>query len=643
MKNIYFKWGAFAVVLLLSLSNLNAQQFPISNMQVLRPGVYNPGHATSGELSELAMDYQQRMLQFTGSKSRSQFLKYTHRPTGAKRSFCWGMQVGLRGEHTEGLLTISPTACAKLIDEPDKKFSVGIGIGIANWTANYTNRRKTSSEDPYLVGTPSFVDLDASMGAEFYYRIKAFHISADLVGSQLTGNMLSEQNNPSPLQLVPHVRAGLSLHFEATPEFRIGPRFFYRNTFNDDETKLRAATADIGLSAELPKKQIWFAAAVRIDTTATSFSALTAGFGLNLIKADTLKDPLAFRNNLDMRFGLSYPLQAQALTPNVELGIVWRFGKKRIPKKDLMHFANPFWQREEWMTEHKVNKLDVNGPPGLEGKQEVQGKKVYLTYTFPDNSAMFLGNSPEFKMDTLLRRIGGEYIGVDGLLENIPAEVIQDGLWPSQENVRDPENLEALQKLSWIQLGSRLKSDEYRVHFAVPELEDYTYQGELGYNTYGDTLLISVVFDGKDTTVVVTGERKITELELAALKLHSMRKKLEFELQVKYGADYQVRWEESLDKKITVDEDVIDDRPIIWIRKLRIDTDNPHMPDVQENVIRLKFLRDESRIPKELQEENENLWDVDEADSAADEENSLKENEDDEEEVQGFKKRRNKR
>ncbi len=638
MKSYIFTLALLAGLLFTRSGSLSAQQIPISTIQVLQPGNYNPGHAASGELSELNMGYQQRLIRVANSSSASQFLQYTNRPSGIKRAFCWGLQIGYRQEHTEGLLTISPTACAKLIDEPGKKLSLGISLGIANWVSNYNNRRKASSEDPLLDGTTSFIELDAGLGAELQYEVGAFEIMADLVGSQLTGNLLSEQSLTNPLRLIPHVRSGLTVHYLVNREFAIGPRIFYRNTFNAENAKLIAGTTDFGLSAKLPRKDIWFALAVRTDTNLTSLSALTAGFGMGLIHDDTLTDPLAFRNNLDLRFGISYPLQAGALSPNLELGLIYAFGKKRIPKVSKIRFANPFWQREEWMTEHKVERLDVNGPRGLVGVQQVQREKVYLTYKFPDDNNMYLGDYPQFRNDTLIRRIGMEWQGVDGLLENISAEVIGEALWPDSTDVEDIENIEPLQKLSWIELGSQLKADEYRVHFAVQK----EYIGELGFNNYSeDTLFISMIFDAKDTTIAVVKGKYLTELELAALKLAVMRKKLEFELTTLYGDDYQVRWEESLDeapKVIDEEEDEIDDRPVIWIRKLRIDSNNPHMQTSQENEIVLKFIRDKTRIPN-WEDDQEEETDKEEADSAADEEENLEDYSLEEEEPDYIKRR----
>jgi len=571
-----------------SIPKLFSQQFPISTIQILRTGAYNPGHSTAGELHELTMDFKQGISEIVGWRTASQYLRYTNRPVGANRSFCWGFQASRWNVHTENILLMGPTVNAILMDEPQKKLSIGMGVGIMNWSSDYSGSQNPNPEDPVFINGSNFTEIDASIGAEFSYKHQQFHLDAGVTANHLTGNLLTDQL--PGFRLIPHLRANATAYYHLSPEIHVGPRVFFRNTFNAENAKLMAATTDLGLSLELPRNHMWAALAYRIDS-----SAVTGGFGMPLVRSDTGAYPLAFSNFLDLRFSATYPLAASYIGPSVEVGIAWKFGKKRIPKVDTMRDAHTFWLTESNLVEHKEIFLDPNGPRDLQGFPEVQGKKVYVQYEWPDRTTRYVGAVP-IMTDSLLYRIGMEWEGMDALMENIPAEIIREGLHPDSTNVRDPENLEPLAKLSWIEMVSNLRADEYRIHFASGQ----NYNGEIGFNNAeNDSLNIRVVFDGKDTVVSIGERQMMTELELATLKLHVLRKKLEFELREQMGEDYRVVWEESFDHRGLDKEDDFDDRLPLYIRKIRVNSNNPHMQVLQQNVVTLKFLRFPRYVPQD--------------------------------------------
>lgn len=261
-------------------------------------------------------------------------------------------------------------------------------------------------------------------------------------------------------------------------------------------------------------------------------------------------------------------------------------GQRDLSK--IERYAFNFWKSDDGMTQHRVKNIDPNAPEDLMAQTEVSQRAVYMTYTFPDFSRRYIGEVPITRNDTLLYRIGMEWPGVDGLLENIPAYTVKEALWPDTTHVVDLHNLEKLRKLAWIELSANLRGDENRVHLSA----DVIYEGELGTNNiYGDTLFLDVVFNGMDTILSICQEANTSQLELAALKLHAMRKKLEYELMAQYGDEYVVVWEGQVQ-----DEESGESRTPILIRKPRITPNNPQMQFFQENKVELKFLRDRKYV-----------------------------------------------
>lgn len=569
-----------------------SQQFPTSTIQILKADPFNPGRSLTGDLHQLSFNYQQRSLPSSGYSSASQFLQYLHKPIGKNKTFCWGFRIVNDKEHTEGRLALSPQISAKVFENDHSYLALGISAGILNWTSNYLQSRIYDGEDPHLITGNNFIELDAGLGATFFAKNEAIEFMVGVAANQLPSNLITKQL--PGLRLLPHYNANASLVFSLTEGFNIGPRIFYRNTLGQSEATLRNATTDIGLIGRLEEKDMWIAGSYRINQ-----SALNAGLGFRIAKTDTLGQVEGFANFLDLNFGFTYPMaDASAFGPTAEIGIAWTFGKRKFIREINEKSAQPFWQSDDWMTNHRVARMDPNGPEDLMAVAEFNQKAVYISYSFPDISRRYIGDASMIVQDSLLYRIGMEWKGVDGLLENIPAEVIPEAFWPDTTDIIDPENLEPLKKLSWIELSAFLRGDEERVHFN----SDIIYVGELGTNNEtDDTLFIPIVFNGLDTTLGIRVGSFISHLELAALKLHAMRKKLEYELKTQLGDNFRVVWET---EEGEVDEDEVDDYRIpIMIHKLRIIPNNPQMQYFQENVVELKFLRDR-KFFKEDEEED---------------------------------------
>lgn len=561
-------------------SPILAQQFPISTLQILKLDPFNPGRAVSGDLHELSFNYQQRSLQASGLASGSQFLQFRHKPVGKKKAFCWGFMVINDREHTEGRLAISPHISAKLFENEYSYLALGISAGILNWNSNYLKSRIYTGEDPNLISGSNFIELDAGLGATYHLQKETFGIVAGISANQLPGNLITRQL--AGLRILPHLSANGSVLFRVMEGLKVGPRIFYRNTLGLGDAKLKTATTDIGFQAQLEDKGLWFAGSYRMNQ-----SAVNAGLGICILKSDTMPKVEGFANFLDLNFGFTYPLaEVSAFGPTAEVGLAWKFGQRKFERVKKIKYAEPIWMSDEFLTRHRVDRMDPNAPDNLSAKRIVNRKAVYLTYSFPDITRQYIGDAPMVRNDTLLRRIGMEWKGVDGLLENIPEEVIKEVLWPDTTDIVDKENLEPLKKMKWIELSAKLRGDEEAVHFS----SGIYYEGELGTNNItGDTLFIGVIFNGLDTMLAIRPGAMTSQLELAALKLHSMRKKLEYELNLAMGEEYRVVWEGAPENE---DEDEDDLGIPIMINKLRIVPNNPQMQYFQENTIEMKFRRD---------------------------------------------------
>ncbi|MEM7039365.1 MAG: hypothetical protein AAF570_20500 [Bacteroidota bacterium] len=177
-----------------------------------------------------------------------------------------------------------------------------------------------------------------------------------------------------------------------------------------------------------------------------------------------------------------------------------------------------------------------------------------------------------------------EWIGVNGLLESIPSEVIHEATHPDARNVRDPWNFEPLKRLVSIGLSASVREDLLAADFGA----DISYEGEFGFDHLdSDTLTIPVVVDEQDTVIQVIEGHIVTKLEFAALKLFAMQRKMEYELNQHFGSEFRFLHE---GEQFDFDEE--DEwLPIIRLRKIRLITDNPNQKPFLLNKVEMKFLR----------------------------------------------------
>ncbi len=575
---------SFAVAMLATVPLLG-QQLRVSNFYLYNPHLMNPGAVGMGELNNVNLSFQQRKLGVKGWRSTSQFLNFSSQPLGRKGRFGWGANLLGDYEWTEFRIGLSGAVSAALIKTETQRLSIGFSLGLINWGSSYKAVRIYDPTDFLLTGRGNFAELDAGMGFEYKLNTRKVRLDINAYTQQMPGNLITKELKG--LVLYPHLFIGGGLLFSPIHNIFIGPRVFYKNIILAiDSSKIAGAKTDIGLRLDLDRQKMWFAASLR---PAKEAGMLNAAFGLRVKETDTIGDPTRYGYFIDLNGGFGFPLgQTSVFGPSLEIGLNIQMGRH-----DRLAFRNdtvrvspgPFWQDEGNYNDHLDSKIKPNGPQGLRGTTKVNPSSVVLTYTFDDNSYQYVGNTPQLENDTLFSELGPEWIGVDALLENMVRTVIGDGLRPDTNNVVNPEVLEPLKDLVNIELSTNLIVDEVGANM---EAKGMLYEGEMGVNNrYKDSLMIKVVYNDADTVIGIGLDQSVTNLELAALKLHAMRKKLQYELNLKYGEDWAILW----DGEEPTEERVGSKLKVIYLKTPRITPNNPNQPAYQVSTIKLKFTR----------------------------------------------------
>jgi hypothetical protein len=566
-----------------------SQQLRVSNTYLFFPTLMNPASVGARGLNDVFLSHQQRHTAVAGFRSSTQFLNISSQPLGKKGIFGIGGNVNSDFEWTEFRLGFNFAFGAAIVRTKNFRFSLGGNIGILNWGSNYSKVAIHDDGDELLVNPGNFVELDAGVGAEMAVRTKNIRADFNVMTQQMPSNAFSRQL-PGTF-VFPHIFAGAGFLFRPVHNLLVGPRAFFREIIMSGDTtigglpadSLRRGRFDIGARAEFEQEHLWFGGMYR-----PRGHTLTMALGLRIINPDTTHRPDLYAYFVDLNASVALSLgQTSQFGPAFEMGVKLSMGRgdRGLYVHDtLRESPGPFWWDNGTVNDHMVAKLKPNGPEGLRAKTERGPKSVVLTYRFDDNSYQYVGNTPAIVNDTLIQTLGPEWVGVDAILENMVGEVIHEGLTPDTLKVLNPEVLEALDGLISIELSTNLLVDEQQ---ADQEAKGMMYEGELGTNNGSkDSLYIKVVYNDVDTIVGIGRDRQITNLELACLKLHAMRKKLEYELNQKYGDVWAVYWE---GEDQTVEK--TQGRRVVYLKKPRITPNNPNQDAFQVNMVKLRFAR----------------------------------------------------
>jgi hypothetical protein len=563
---------------------LMGQQLRVSNFYLFNPHLINPGSVGMQELNNVNLSHQQRKTSVPGLRSFSDFLNFSSQPVGRKGRFGFGFNIMSDYEWTEFRIGVNGSVSVALIKTDNQRLSVGIMGGFITWGSNYKTVRVYDRTDLLINDRSNFFELDAGLGGEYRVHTKRLRGDLNAYAMQLPGNMISA--GLQGLNIYPHVFVGGGLLFSPIHNIFIGPRVFYKNIVGKNDKTIFGAKTDVGLRLDLERQKMWFAGSLRPSKDA---GMLNAAFGLRVKETDTIGDPTRYGYFVDINAGFSFPLaQTSVFGPTAEIGVnilMGRHNRLAFRNDTVRVSAGPFWQDEGNYNDHLQSKLKANGPQGLRGTTKKSDNTVVLTYTFDDNSYQYVGNTPKLEQDSLFAELGPEWIGVDALLENIIDHVIYEGLNPDTNNVVNPEVLEPLKDLVNIELSTSLVVDEVE---ANQPAKGMMYEGEMGVNNrYKDSLMIKVVYNEKDTVIGIGKDQSVTNLELAALKLHAMRKKLEYELNLRYGEEWAVLW----DGEEPTEQRLGSKNKVVYLKTPRITPNNPKQPAFQVSTIKLKFTR----------------------------------------------------
>ncbi len=585
MKMVGRQWFVFALVAVASFvgaPRAKAQQLPISDNYLFNPRWMNPAMMGTRNLNHFMMSHQQRKLNYGETvRSMSQFLNFSTAPLGRGGTFGMGGFLNHDIEHTEQRISVNIAVAAKLINNSNSVLSVGINGGLINWGSNYTGRRVYDRDDILVSNPTNFADLDAGLGVRYAFNNYFIRTEANLAFTQLPGNLIS--NRLRGIWLNPHMLGGG--HFQLSPDnnFYVGPMLFYRNTVFNQDTTIKAGQLDAGMKVNILRWGLWFGGAYRIGN-----AALTGGFGLKLLNPDTLFEESRNAFFLDLNASASYPMnESSTFGPSFEIGLTMAFGRVgeyNVTVDTLQLIRGSFWKNDGNINTHRINRLNKNAPPELAAITEVSEKNVTLTYEWDDNVYRYVGENPEPVSDTLLSSVGREWQGVDGILSNIVTEVIKEALHPDTAQVANPDSLEPLKGLILVELNGKLKATELEADFGA---QGAKFLGMLPERLKSDTLRMRIEYDGNDTTIVVHKNKNLSNLELACLKLHSMRKKLEHEINKYFNKDFLLLWEGAP----TPSDDVINSRSVVYLQRPKITSNNPNQKPFMVPQVKLVFTR----------------------------------------------------
>ncbi|MEM0997132.1 MAG: type IX secretion system membrane protein PorP/SprF [Bacteroidota bacterium] len=611
---IYLPFIVLLVLLTGTHQGLRGQVVPLTLQRAYAPWLFNPATYGTTDYHRLDLMHQNHLIPGLGDVGIStQRLNYVSPRTGKRRNFGWGFTGYFDTEHTETRLMIRPGMAVRLLETPALRVSTGISIGLVSLNGSYQGKVPVGRPgDPVLSQESRFVYPDLSAGLEFLYQVPAVRVDGHLMvgefapavlgnGSLQLPNPATTDNNPfleGDAPLVPSLIAAGGIQFGAGENILIGPRGFYYQPFSlypsgNDSVQ---PVVDVGMRADFRQQRFWLSGGYRLNA-----ESVRLGFGMQFGEARI--DTLTNSSHTAWGFNLGFTHQIgmnNSFGSQVEAGLFLMLPsrKNQITVIDTVLDFGSFWKTNGQMDKHMDLYMAHLCPKGLRAETDTLSyeDKIVLQYSFPDPYLDYLGESPRFFRDSLLKSIGAEWPGVDNFLEKLTTDVINHALHPDTTLYKETKELDSLKYFIGIEITTNLRTDDVGMNLGISR--EKRYRGDLLHQNgrRADSVLVLVTLDELDTTIVIhphaTGE-VMTELELACLKLYAMRKKLEYELRKYYnGTPIEVAWEESARSPLNPLQDYfVHEHRRVFISKLRINTGNQYQKADQAHHFDLYFLR----------------------------------------------------
>lgn len=600
---------AFLALALALSPLLKSQQLAIGNNHIFNPGWVNPGHVSGDNLLRGSALYQHRNLASIGFKSTSQFLDFKSNGLGKKRAFGFGMNIGTDFEHTETRLNFGLVFGAKVIQTDLFHVGVGMNVGMVNWGSNYTDIPVYQQGDPILNRQASFTDLDAGLGLNFGMQTYTVRATFDVWGRQLPGAFLSGAPKGGGV-LAPHAYAAAKVLYNVGPDIFIGPMALYHNTVSNDRRigGIGGGTLDAGLKLELDRPRLWAGAAYRLGN-----AAVTGNFGMQIFGTDTADGRKQVANFLDFTFSTSYPLNSASMFgPSAEVGLLFSFGQvgtEETERDSLDKMRGAFWSNNGNMDTHKdrylksVDKAGLLEIGGIKATTDLTPEFVFLEYEWEDMHYMYSGYDLTVNDTNQITWLGTDWVGMDSMVVRFVEDVVREGLMPVHTDYEDRDSVEPLKVLISIDLAAKLKFDQNAAQFGAAYGDtEITYGGELGYNTFadstlrstGDSLYIKIRYADTDTMIAIRKGKEINNLELSALKLFAMQRRMEYELYRTFGSEFVLI---DRDEKKRIDDALSRNKKVVYTGRLEVIPNNPNQEPFQVFLAGLEFGRNTSWVP----------------------------------------------
>lgn len=515
MKKMRRFW-VFACFLMVAMVGMKGQQYTIMNQEIYNQQLFNPAAMGIDGLHDIHLRNQLRRMNF-GDLSYSQLLAYSSVPFNSKRTMAWGVFLKNDLEFTERRLDVMANFSIHVLNDSVKRLSFGGGVGLINLSSRLDEVPVYDPNDPLRFDFASYALPNVSLGMDFRLRKKSFEFYLGGTANQLPGQFSSP--TAAGLTMIPHVLGRMTFMYKtADGSFNVGPLFLYKTiipqTYDDgrEVTSLGKGSLDCNLKFAFPQRNLWFGAGYRVNNT-----ALNAALGINLFNVE---DSIRIKK-LDLSANFELPLgDAKAFGSNFELGLRFVFGKKQLKAKDkTIYIEIPKWTGALWKNTSNLNyyldekwylgiseneiasmsTLDTEFRQMVTAKSFVSDESVILTFEYEERNLQY----DLYQQD-----------GARKLAEIIMNNVIPECLHPAK---RDSQPIaDSLQSVWYVSLSSKFAFDSVSAQTETPVI----FGGDWDLSVVQEPYLN----DGSEIVTYIEQGDNVTNLELAILKLISLKK-----------------------------------------------------------------------------------------------------------------------